>query len=190
MNKESFKKQIEDAKQQILDEKLRAERKAAEDKNRVEQEKKRKEIERQKEEEATKQDVIKKFAGTNIIETLEEIRDEKILIYYKHISYKRTEVKSFFGRRTGYFNKEEIAEVEPMKILFDKNTVIAEFDYWYDDGGENRQSESGCHCIRITKNNETFGLKYNYGNDFDVSSNNPSDIIGGVAKIIAARQLG
>lgn len=189
MNIESFRAQIKNAKQQILDERLKAERKAAEIKDRAKQDEMSKEVEKQKVAEATKQEVIRNFTGTNIIETLEGIRDEEILIYTTNERYNSTEIKNFFGRGTGFYNKEKIVEIVPMKILFDTDTVIAEFDHWYDNGGEYRDSDSGSSCIKITKSNDIFSLKYNHGHDFDVSSNDPSDIISGVARIVAAKQL-
>jgi len=75
-----------------------------------------------------------------------------------------------------------------MKILFDTNSVIAEFDYGFDNGGEYRGFSSGSRRIKITKSNDIFSLQYNSG-DLNISSGDPSDIIDGIARIVAAKQL-
>jgi len=96
MSKESFSARVEKAKQQIIDEGLREEKRAAEDKNRSKQEEINKKMEEQRVAEAIKQEVIKIFAGTNIIETLEKIRDERILTYDTHRKENRVDIYMIF----------------------------------------------------------------------------------------------
>jgi len=187
MRKESFRAQVEEAKQQIIDEGLRVEKKVAGDKNRSKQEEINKKMEEQRAAEAIKQEVIKNFAGTNIIETLEEIRDEGILTYDTYRKENRDDIYNLFGLGAGHHKTEKIT-TEPMNILFDTNTVIAEFDYRFDNGGEYSGFSSGPSRIKITKSNNIFSLQYN-SCGLNISSENPSDIINGVARIIAAKQL-
>lgn len=185
MNKESFSTQVEKAKQQIIDERFRAEKKGAEDRSKHEEINKK--MGEQRAAEAIKQEVIKNFDGTNIIETLEEIRDKGILTYDAYRKENRVSIYNLFRRGTDRCKTETII-TEPMKILFDTNTVIAEFDYRFDNGGEYSGFSSGPSRIKITKSNDIFSLQYN-SCGLNVSSENPSDIINGVARIIAAKQL-
>ena len=134
------------------------------------QERKRLEIiQRQKDEEKRIEDTKKNFAGTNIIETLEEIRDKKILIdAQRKIVIPK---KGFF--RGSYILHEE-TEIHPMVIFYDFDSVTARFD----------NSKS----ITITKKDSEIKLIYDDNNVeeniFETSSANPAEIVKNISKIV------
>ena len=88
------------------------------------QERKRLEIiQKQKDEEKRIEDTKRNFAGTNIVETLEEIRDKKILIdTQKKIIVPQ---KGFFR---GSYTLHEKMEIHPMVISYNLDSVTARFD--------------------------------------------------------------
>lgn len=197
MGKEDFYRQIEIAKQKIANEKLQAERKVAENIRQAKVIRKNEEIIEKNKEIRIMIETKNFFAGTNIIETLEEIRDEHLLIANRARSFR----KSFFtGERIfdGYEDK-------PMIITYHVGSVTASFDVHSvrcssgtNEGDGSYWDESYCRSIIITKTsnqkNNLFKLKYDDDNTeqwskgFEISSTNSNDIINGIAKIVALEQ--
>ena len=134
------------------------------------QERKRLEIiQKQKDEEKRIEDTKRNFAGTNIVETLEEIRDKKILIdTQKKIIVPQ---KGFFR---GSYTLHEKMEIHPMVISYNLDSVTARFD----------NSKS----ITISQKNNELKLTYDDNGDeeniFETSSVSPAEIIGDIAKIV------
>ncbi len=190
MSKENFYAQVEVNKQQIIAERLKAEKKVAEAKYQEEQNKIKKEIEIKRTFEARKKETIKNFNGTNIIEILEEIRDKKILIYsQRNVTITK---KNLFGT-SKYI---ESIKKEPMDISYNLDSVEAVFDYWsyIDDEGRSFNNDSGSKSIMITKKNKFLELKFRddkskkLNSDFEISSINPVDIINGIARVVALQK--
>lgn len=134
------------------------------------QERKRLEsLQRQKEEEKRIEDTKRNFVGTNIVETLEEIRDKKILID----SQRKIVVpkKGFFR---GSYTLHEETEIHPMVIFYNFDSVTARFD----------NSKS----ITVTKKDSEIKLIYDDNNAgeniFETSSTSPAEIVKNIAKIV------
>jgi hypothetical protein len=190
MGKENFYRQIEIEKQKIINEKNAAEKK-------LQEAARQEEINRQREIDRKKQELIEvekatrtNFAGTDIIETLEEIRDKNILTYKKNNkSVNSGPVRYIFGMAAGGCKYETKTVIEPMKICFDVNSVTAKFNYWIDTSDEYRDF-SGSSQIQIIKKENVFEIKYGIGSSesLDITSTEPVDIINGIAKVVALNQ--
>lgn len=185
MSKTNIETLIETEKRQILAQKelkdleVRQQKQfQIDEQKRLEEAKKQAEIKRI-------EDTRKNFAGTNIIDALEQIQNNKILTW-ENTSHK--EPIKIFGFETGSFNI--ISNIEPMKISFDVSSVTASYNVLIGDY---------CHdipdtfdSITIKKSTNAFTLKsgaYDERLNFSISSPDPQDIIRGIARVVALNQL-
>ena len=119
----------------------------------------------------------------------EEIR-EKRLLTISQIEIKRHR-KNFFGIETNRYDL--ITESVPMRIEYNLDSIIAVFDECEisngnTDGYESYQKYS--KDIVINKNNEIIELQYCGGTtNFNILSSNPDEIVAGIAKVVALKQI-
>jgi len=192
MSKEDFLKQLEIARQQVLNEKSQEElqtRQAIQlaEATRLEQITNEQKLMAQKIE-----DTRKNFAGTNIIETLEYIRDNQILVLdsrNERIEKRDRDFLGFIIGNTHYENgppintaAEIVYEVDSVTLLFDKMPGDGEY-----------QIPTSYKKISIKKSDNIITLEYKNncrGNgDFNLSSHQSSEIIKEIARVVALKQV-
>lgn len=193
MSKENFFKQVNNAKQQIINERLWIGMRIVEDRSYTKKPKieTEKEAERKRAMEVRRQAIIKNFTGTDIVETLEKIRDSGLLDNGAYKEINSVEIKNFFGRRTGRFKTEILIKKSPLKINYNIDSITALFDASHDLVEYLDWDSGGFTGIKITKNEDNFSLQYLRNGLLFLLTNskNPSDIVGGIASIVAERQL-
>lgn len=190
MGKENIQTQIEIAKQDLFNEKLRLEKENQKKKYTDEEYRRSLVIERQQKEERKLEVTRKIFAGTNIVETLEEIQKEHIL--NNNIIVEASK-KNFWGSDKRCQEERLI----PMDIGSNLNSIKAVFDNGsYGPGGDDREYDPSYKIMTITKkdNNFEFSFKnirsFNSSKDFEISSANPTEIVKSILKVVALKQTG
>lgn len=195
--KEDFSKQVEAAKQQLKNEKTQEELQTRQKTLAAEAAKKEEDANNQRLEQQKIEETRRNFAGTNIVETLEYIQKNQILVLDK--KYKNTDVrdKDFLGFIFGTTHTERRPDVNiPIQISYAINSITAVFDYI--SGNSNDDEPSTYKQIYVIKNGQQIHLSYSDvyhfpdtrpNHSFTINSENPNDIIVGIAKVVALNQV-